>query len=121
MEEISEMTYTHQQIEAAALFSLSGSLLGETERVSLKNEFDAYLDKGVNHFIIDLTNLQLINSNGLGVFITLYTKVRNKRGEMVLCNPSQNISTLLAITKLNSVFTVAASVEEGLKLLNKPQ
>ncbi|MCS7086070.1 MAG: STAS domain-containing protein, partial [Bacteroidia bacterium] len=101
--------------------TLSGSLLGETERADLKNAFDAYLEKGINHFIIDLTNLQLINSNGLGVFITLYTKVRNKRGEMILCNPSQNIATLLAITKLNSVFTVAPSVEEGLKLLNKPQ
>lgn len=115
--ENSEMTYTHELKDGIAYFHLEGSLLAEVDRANIKNDFTEYLDQEVHKFLIDLSNLRHINSTGLGIFITLYTKVRGKGGEMVICNPSQNISNLLAITKLNSVFTIVNSEDEGLKRL----
>jgi anti-sigma B factor antagonist len=99
------------------VFSLEGSLLGERDRVDLKNQFMDYIEKGVSHFLIDLSQLKHINSTGLGVFITLYTKVRGKQGEMVLVNPSENIVNLLTITKLTSVFAIVDTPEQGMTRL----
>lgn len=118
--EATEMTYTHQLTDQIAAFDLEGSLLNETDRVNLKNEFASYLDEGVNSFLIDLSKLKHINSTGLGVFITLYTKVRAKGGELVICSPSDNIVNLLTITKLTSVFTIYSTREEALSHFRKP-
>ena len=117
--EDTEMVYKHYQKDQVAVFELEGSLLNEADRLNLKNEFTTYLDQDVKNFLIDLSNLKHINSTGLGVFITLYTKVRGKGGEMIVCNPSDNIVNLLTITKLTSVFTIVNSVEEGFTKLNK--
>jgi len=114
-----EMTFTHQLNNQVAVFELEGSLLNETDRISLKNEFTQYLDDGIHSFLIDLSKLKHINSTGLGVFITLYTKVRGKGGELVICNPSDNIVNLLTITKLTSVFTIFNEKEEALAHLQK--
>jgi anti-sigma B factor antagonist len=118
MEE-TEMVYKHYLKDNVAVFELEGSLLNEQDRLNLKNEFTNYLDQDVRNFLIDLSNLKHINSTGLGVFITLYTKVRGKGGEMIVCNPSDNIINLLTITKLTSVFTIVNSVEEGFTKIPK--
>jgi anti-sigma B factor antagonist len=118
MEE-SEMTYKHYLENNIAVFELEGSLLNETDRLNLKNEFTNYLDRDVKNFLIDLSNLKHINSTGLGVFITLYTKVRGKGGEMIICNPSKVIVNLLTITKLTSVFSIVETVAEGFERLKK--
>jgi anti-sigma B factor antagonist len=108
------MNYTHKLQDNIAVFALEGSLLGENDRENIKNDFAAYLEKGVHHFLIDLTELKHINSTGLGIFITLYTKVKGKGGEMVISGPTTNIQNLLNITKLNTVFTVVATQADGL-------
>jgi len=113
------MIYKHHLRENKAIFELEGSLLNESDRINLKNEFQNYLDKDVKDFLIDLSNLKHVNSTGLGVFITLYTKVRGKTGEMIICSPSENIVNLLTITKLTSVFTIVDTVDEGFEKLNK--
>ncbi len=113
------MTFTHQLNDQIAVFELEGSLLNETDRVNLKTEFTRYLDEGVISFLIDLEKLKHINSTGLGVFITLYTKVRAKGGELVICSPSENIVNLLTITKLTSVFTIFNTRDEALKHFQK--
>lgn len=117
--ELNEMNFTHKLQDDVAIFDLEGSLLGENDRAVLKTEFGNYLDKDVKHFIIDLSALKHINSTGLGVFITLYTKVKGKGGEMIVCNPSENIMNLLTITKLTSVFTLADNLTESLDKIKK--
>jgi anti-sigma B factor antagonist len=59
----------------------------------------------------------LINSSGIGVFITLLTKARKKEGDVVIVNPSSYISNLLMITKLNSIFQIFDSTNEALEML----
>jgi anti-sigma B factor antagonist len=111
------MEYHHKLEDQIAIFTLEGNLLKEDERENIKQDLEQYLAQNVSRFLIDLTNLKHINSTGLGIFITLYTKVRNMDGELVICNPSDNIYNLLKITKLHTVFTFADSVQEGLEKL----
>jgi anti-sigma B factor antagonist len=54
-----------------------------------------------------------MNSSGLGVLITVLTKLRNKGGEVVLLNPSEQVKKLLLITKLNNIFNIFDSKEEA--------
>jgi anti-sigma B factor antagonist len=112
-----DMTYSHSLQNNISIFELEGSLLGDNEREALVNDFINYLNQDVKYFLMDLSKLKHINSTGLGIFITLYTKVRGKGGEMVICNPNVTISNLLAITKLNSVFNIAENRETAINKL----
>lgn len=113
MELVDNMKYTHELHGEIAIFKLDGNMLGTPENNQIKNDIIDYLEKGVNKFILDLTELKHINSTGLGIFITLLTKIKSKNGEMILCNPSQSISNLMKITKLTSVFNILPNLEEA--------
>jgi len=69
----------------------------------------------VSTCIIDISELRYINSSGIGVLITILTKFRNKGGEVYLMNPSESVSKLLLITKLNAIFQIIKSEEDVLK------
>jgi anti-sigma B factor antagonist len=96
------------------MFRLHGSLIGETDGMPLAEAFNEQMENGFLHFILDITELKHINSSGLGVFITLLTKARKKDGDVVIVNPSENIRSLLLITKLNSIFHIYDTVEDAI-------
>ena len=100
------MQYAHREENGLVVFQLSGNLLAETDRDNIAREVKNYLDKGFVHFLFDLTQLKHINSTGLGIFISLYARIKDTEGDMVLCNPSSHIRNLLLITKLDTVFKI---------------
>lgn len=113
------MKYEYKINDGVVTFTLEGSMLGDNESKNLKNDFANLLEAGSDKFAIDLTNLKHINSTGLGVFISLLPKLKSKGAELVICNPSTSISNLMKITKLNTIFSIHASVEEGINALKK--
>jgi anti-sigma B factor antagonist len=56
--------------------------------------------------ILDLTDLNQMDSMGLGGLIRLYASVRKAGGELVLINLGPRIRQLLGMTHLLSAFTV---------------
>ena len=58
-----------------------------------------------------------MNSSGLNVLIQLLTKTRNNGGESVIFNVNKKITELLIITKLNTLFKIAETEEEAIKML----
>lgn len=94
--------------------ALSGDLLGENTGLELVDLINVNLNSNKHtKFILDLSDARYINSQGIGVLITSYTKVKNKGGMLVLFNPSEQIKKLLSITKLDSVFQVYNSLNEA--------
>jgi anti-sigma B factor antagonist len=56
--------------------------------------------------------VRYISSSGLGLLITLLTKMKNAGGELLLTAPSEHVKKLLLITKLNGIFKVFDSIDE---------
>ncbi len=112
------MKLNHYLKEEILFIELSGDLLGESNGLQVVDVAnDHIVNRKVKKCAVDLSQVRYMNSNGLGILITLLTKFRNKDGELVLIHPSEQISKLLMITKLNSIFTVAADGTEAVKML----
>ncbi len=105
--------------ENIGVFKLNGNLIGENDGMPLTEAFDEQIENGFQNFILDLSDLKLINSSGIGVFITLLTKARKKEGDVVIVNPSSYIQNLLMITKLNSIFQIFDTNIEASEMLKK--
>jgi anti-sigma B factor antagonist len=116
------MTLNHFLKGEVLFIELSGDLLGENNGVKIIELANEYISRNVNKCAVDLSKVRYMNSNGLGILITLLTKFRNKDGELVLIHPSEQISKLLMITKLNSIFTIVQDhTEASEKLISEPE
>ncbi len=85
---------------------LQGDLISSPDSQQLVDLVNNSINETKLLCAVDLSQVRFINSSGIGVLVSLLTKFRNRGGEMVLINPSEQIRKLLIITKLNNIFTI---------------
>lgn len=108
------MKFTDEIKEKWVIYNLSGRLIGEHDGMALIESVSNHVAGGHKNIIIDMSELEHINSSGLGVLITLLTKIRKADGELSLASPAENVSNLLTITKLNTIFKVFRTIDEAI-------
>lgn len=105
----------HSHIENnSLLLNIKGDLIGDDSGPLLVGLVSDGLQDGVKNCIIDLNEVRYISSSGIGVLITVLTKMRNAGGEVYLVSPSEHVKKLLIITKLNNIFNVFDTLDEVL-------
>ncbi|MDN4165924.1 STAS domain-containing protein [Cytophagales bacterium LB-30] len=113
------MKYTHHVNSGVLVLQFEGDLIGEEHGPEIVGLINDQINEKVALCAIDISKVRYINSNGIGVLITVLTKFRNKGGEVVLVNPSEHVKKLLIITKLDKIFTIMPSEAEAIKALTK--
>ena len=91
---------------------MEGDLIGDEVGPIIAELVSDSVEAGIKTMVIDLEKVRYISSSGLGLLITLLTKMKNAGGELFLTAPSEHVKKLLLITKLNGIFTVVESVKE---------
>jgi anti-anti-sigma factor len=64
--------------------------------------------------VVDLGQCPWLNSQGIGVMIAWYQLITQAKGRMVLVRPDTRVRNVLAITRLDQVFPIFATLEAGL-------
>jgi len=111
------MKHTYQINDSILELSFSGDLIGENNGPMIIEMVNDIINKDIILCAVDISNIRYINSSGIGVLITILTKFRNKGGEVVLINPSDQVKKLLIITKLNAIFNIVDNKKEAIKKL----
>ncbi|SIO18828.1 STAS domain-containing protein [Algoriphagus halophilus] len=106
-----KLTYTTSKDDLATYLFIKGDLIGDETGPQLVEVVSDAIEDGVKTFVVDLSEVRYISSSGIGLLITMLTKMRNVGGEVYLAAPSEHVKKLLIITKLNNIFTVYDSVE----------
>ncbi|MEB2783914.1 STAS domain-containing protein [Algoriphagus persicinus] len=107
-----KLTYNTSKDKLANYLFIQGDLIGDELGPKLVEVVSDAVEEGVKKFVVDLSEVRYISSSGIGLLITMLTKMRNKDGEVYLTAPSDHVKKLLIITKLNNIFTVFDSIEE---------
>ena len=113
------MTFQYEIKENCLIIRLTGDLIGEDNGLGLLEVVNQSIHDKILSCIIDISGLRYINSSGIGVLITILTKLRNKGGEVYLMKPSESVQKLLVITKLNAIFQIVQREEEALNAAKK--
>ncbi len=113
-----EFSYELIEREGHNLLRLKGNLLDQGSALVLLDKVKEYINEGKNTFIIDMQEFGHMNSTGLNILISILTKSRKAGGETIICCISEKVKSLLIITKLNNVFTVAENPGEALKMIS---
>ena len=98
---------------------MEGDLIGDEVGPRIAELVSDSVEAGIKTVVIDLEKVRYISSSGLGLLITLLTKMKNAGGELFLTAPSEHVKKLLLITKLNGIFTVVESIKELNKNINE--
>jgi anti-sigma B factor antagonist len=75
----------------------------------------ALLEEQKTKLLIDLGDVDYIDSAGIGELVTAFTAVKNRGGELKLLNLTKKVKDLLQITKLYTVFDVHSSETEAIR------
>lgn len=109
------MDFSMNENGNVTVITLKGSLLADIQTKDILNNVTGMIEKGKVNFVVDLKELKFINSSGLGMLLTCLTKARKVGGDVILANTPEQVSNLLVITKLNSIFQTADSLDAALK------
>ncbi len=88
--------------EGAALRERVGNVLADTPKI-----------------IVNLNEVDYIDSGGLGILVGLLVSARNRGGELKLVSPDKRVKDLLRRTNLNTVFGVYGTNEEAVAAFRK--
>ena len=98
------MRYEDIDIEDVTMLAVHGDIVGDASRRRLVDHVRSLLVDGRRHIVLDLSGVRRVDSRGLGELIECYEAARALRGEIKLLGVSGQVSELLVITKLVSVF-----------------
>lgn len=97
---------TIREVDAITIVDLSGRIsLGEGSALLRKTVRDL-LDNGQVKILLNLGDVNYIDSSGIGELVSGFTAVRSRSGELKLLNLTKKVHDLLQITKLFTVFEV---------------
>ena len=99
-------TYTVLTIEEEQINSLNAP--------QLKSELVFFHNEGVQHMILDLKNIEYVDSSGLSAILTGHRLWRDG-GLFVLCNAKHPaVERLIEISKLDKILVIIPTVDEAI-------
>ena len=97
---------THRDAGRVTVVDLSGRItLGEGSAL-LRKTIRALLDEERHQLLLNLGDVDYIDSSGIGELVSAFTAVKSRNGDMKLLNLTKKVRDLLQITKLFTVFEV---------------
>ncbi len=106
---------TPREADGATVVDLSGRItLGEGS-ATLRQMIRDLLNKGQKKIVLNLADVNYIDSSGIGELVSGFTTVKNQGGELKLLHLTKKVHELLLITKLYTVFDVHSDEKTALR------
>ncbi len=100
------MKLATREVSGVTIVDLSGKITLGEGGMALREEVRKLLADGSKKIVLNLGEVNYIDSSGLGELVSAYTAVKNAGGELKLLNLTSKVRDLLVITKLVTVFDV---------------
>ena len=98
---IQEITVTDNHV----VVNLSGSIYVE-EAAQIRESLIGYIEKGHKTFVVDLGNVDYIDSSGLGTLVAIQKLALQNGGSVIIKNLKGLVKDLFELTRLTKVFEI---------------
>lgn len=92
------------------ILSFSGKITSDNI-FDLNSKVKAIFENGVYDCILNISELEYINSTGIALLLTIARTVEQNRGKMILTRPTQFVQELFDMTDLSGRFQIVQSME----------
>lgn len=107
------MTFTIEQTEPTVVV-LSGDVLGGADALEFTRTISDLIRDGARTVVVDLAQVELMNSSGLGMLVSASGALRSAGGSMSIASASEKIQGLFRMTRLDSVLAQYPTLDEAI-------
>jgi anti-sigma B factor antagonist len=108
------MKTTTRQVGSVTVVDISGRIVLE-QTVRLRRFVCDLLDTGHAQIVFNLSNVEWIDSAGLGCLVGSLTSSRKRKADLKLLSPTEKVRDVLRMTKLHTVFQIFKNEHEAVK------
>lgn len=100
-----QLRMSTRALDGVMVVDCSGRIVFGEESATLRDTIKKLLTQSPR-LVLNLAEINYIDSGGLGTLVSLYTTARNAGGALKLARLTQRVGDLLQLTKLVSIFEV---------------
>lgn len=93
------------------IFDISGNIRRK-DAEKLKELCNKYIEESKLQIAVNFSDIDFIDSIGLGALIYCNTRIKDAGGKIVIMNLNENIYDLLEMTSVDKLFTIVDSEQE---------
>ena len=113
------MTTSIREIADVTIVDISGRIVLGDESATFRDLIRHLLSLGHKKILLNLANVNHIDSAGLGHLVGAFTSVQKHAGELKLLNLANKVHDLMQITKLYTVFEIIDDEAVAVKCFGK--
>jgi anti-sigma B factor antagonist len=110
-----QLKLAKRTVDGILAIECSGRIVFGDETSLLRDEVKQALQNNVKRIVLNLGDVNYIDSGGLGTIVALHTTAHNAGGSVKLANLTKRVGDLMQVTKLLTVFEVYNSEYEALE------
>jgi len=100
------LTIDTRAVSHVTILDIHGRIILGPEIGTLRTAVHELVAQGNKKIILNLADVDYIDSSGVGELVACFTTVRNAGGELKLLNLTQKVHDVLHVTKLYTVFDI---------------
>jgi anti-sigma B factor antagonist len=114
-----QLKLTKRTVDGIVAIGCSGRIVFGEESSMLRDEVKQVIQDGSKRIVLNLGEVNYIDSGGLGTLVALHTTAHNAGATIKLANLTKRVGDLLQVTKLLTVFDVRNSEYDALESFRK--
>ncbi len=107
------MNVAVREVEGVAVLDLKGRLTAGVYSETLRGAISGLSESGKNNLILNMSQVDFVDSSGLGTLVLCFTTLQQKGGALKLENLSRRQLELMVLTKLTTVFEIFDSEQDA--------
>lgn len=112
-----ELSVSRQSVDGVPVVAVSGEV-DVYSAPALKESLTELLQAGVHSVVVDLSDVAFLDSTGLGALVEARSATTEAGGTLPLVCAQERILKLFAITGLDGVFSIHATLEDAVAALS---
>ena len=109
-----------RQVGEVTVLDISGRITLGEGNVILREIVRDLAEKGRKAIVLNLGEVQYIDSSGVGELVKAHTTIRNQGGQLKLTNLNKRIHDLLQMTRLSAVFDIQKDETSAIESFSGP-
>jgi anti-sigma B factor antagonist len=103
---LTKMQVTTRHTGDIAFLDISGRITVGEGNVMLRELVQDLVAKGHKKFVLNLGEVEFVDSSGLGELVKTHASVKGQGGKLMLVNLNKRVNDLLRMTRLSAVFDI---------------
>lgn len=109
------MNFSIENRDGIVIFTLKNKMLDSENSANLKAELLIICQPDIKGLIMDITNVEYIDSSGLGALLLAHRQLKDQETFITLVGAQEVVKLMLDISQLSELFQFSDLVEEAVE------